>query len=419
MSKHFGVICSPVPGHLNPMCTIGRELLARGHRVTVFNIMDTKEKILSEGLEFCRIGEEEFSEGAWERRWHPLAKGVGAKVLFQTIILHTLISKVMCRDITSKAKELGIDVLLIDQVQFQGRAIAEALGIPFANVACAIPLNRDEKEVSPPPFAHWGDQTTGEKILNKISWKIFDVLSWPVLFEGTKMAADRGLSIYHSPEKSYSPVLQLLPFAPSFNFTSNFKGKGWEFTGPFIDSNRPKTDFPFERLDPNKKIIYASFGTLQNRIKKLFVIVAKACKDLDVQLIVSLGQWRGKEALPELVGNPIIVKYAPQLEVLEKVDLCITHAGNNTVNESLSKGVPMISIPVTNDQPALGKRIDESKTGINIPLSKLTTQKLKEAIKEILENKLYKENSMRIASEMKVLGGTKRAADLIEQRFLT
>jgi zeaxanthin glucosyltransferase len=30
--KHFGIICPPVPGHLNPFLALARELQRRGHR---------------------------------------------------------------------------------------------------------------------------------------------------------------------------------------------------------------------------------------------------------------------------------------------------------------------------------------------------------------------------------------------------
>lgn len=61
-------------------------------------------------------------------------------------------------------------------------------------------------------------------------------------------------------------------------------------------------------------------------------------------------------SLPELPGNPIVVNYAPQLELLKIADLTITHAGVNTTLESLSNGVPLVAIPITNDQPGVAAR---------------------------------------------------------------
>ena len=60
---HFGIICPASTGHLNTMLPLGRELQRRGHRVTLFGILDTQPKALAAGLDFRAIGEEEFPAG--------------------------------------------------------------------------------------------------------------------------------------------------------------------------------------------------------------------------------------------------------------------------------------------------------------------------------------------------------------------
>ncbi len=46
------------------MTTLGYELQRRGHRVTLFGVLDAQPKTLAAGLEFWAIGEEEFPVGA-------------------------------------------------------------------------------------------------------------------------------------------------------------------------------------------------------------------------------------------------------------------------------------------------------------------------------------------------------------------
>ena len=41
----------------------------------------------------------------------------------------------------------------------------------------------------------------------------------------------------------------------------------------------------------------------------------------------------------------------PQLDLIKRASAVITHAGLNTVLESLSEGVPLVCIPLGNDQP--------------------------------------------------------------------
>jgi zeaxanthin glucosyltransferase len=82
-------------------------------------------------------------------------------------------------------------------------------------------------------------------------------------------------------------------------------------------------------------------GTIQNRLLEVFSTIASACEGLDAQLVIDLGGGAAPESLPKLPGNPIVVGYAPQLELLQKATLTITHAGMNTTLESLINGVPM------------------------------------------------------------------------------
>ncbi len=53
---HFGVISPPVPGHLHPFGALGRELMARGHQVTVFHMPDLETRVRAEALGFVPIG---------------------------------------------------------------------------------------------------------------------------------------------------------------------------------------------------------------------------------------------------------------------------------------------------------------------------------------------------------------------------
>jgi MGT family glycosyltransferase len=160
-------------------------------------------------------------------------------------------------------------------------------------------------------------------------------------------------------------------------------------------------------------------GTLQNRLIGVFKDIATACEDLDAQLVISLGGSATPESLPSLSGNPLVVEYAPQLDILQKSTLMITHAGMNTTMECLMNGVPMVAIPVANDQPGVASRIAWSGCGESIPLKKLNVSKLKTAIQKVLTEDSYKQNAVRLQEAIQRAGGVGRAADIIEQAIST
>ena len=61
--SHIGMFTPGSPGHMNPMSCLGRELLARGHRVTYFQLRDCEQDVLRNGLEYAPIAEKDFPRG--------------------------------------------------------------------------------------------------------------------------------------------------------------------------------------------------------------------------------------------------------------------------------------------------------------------------------------------------------------------
>lgn len=60
-------------------------------------------------------------------------------------------------------------------------------------------------------------------------------------------------------------------------------------------------------------------GTLQNRLEWVFAEIARACMGLDAQLVISLGGGKDPAQIGPVPGNPLVVRYAPQLRLLAPV----------------------------------------------------------------------------------------------------
>ena len=91
----------------------------------------------------------------------------------------------------------------------------------------------------------------------------------------------------------------------------------------------------------------------------------------------------------------------------------------NTTLGALSSGVPLVAIPITNEQPGIAARIAWSGCGESIPLKKLNVSKLKTAIQKVLTEDSYKQNAVRLQEAIQRAGGVGRAADIIEQAIST
>jgi UDP:flavonoid glycosyltransferase YjiC (YdhE family) len=92
-------------------------------------------------------------------------------------------------------------------------------------------------------------------------------------------------------------------------------------------------------------------GSIINERAGLFHKIAEACRTFDVQLVISHGVSEN-ESLARLPGSPLVVKYAPQLELLKRATLTITHGGLNTTLESLGNAVPIVAVRSAMTNPA-------------------------------------------------------------------
>ena len=177
---------------------------------------------------------------------------------------------------------------------------------------------------------------------------------------------------------------------------------------------RPAVEFPWERLD-GRPLIYASMGTLQNGSEAIFRTIAEACAGLDAQLLISLGGGLDPARLGKLAGDPLVVSFAPQLEILKRAALVITHAGLNTVLESLCEGVPLVAVPLGNDQPGVAARLKARGACVVVSRHRLNAARLRKAVMLVLQDARYREAAQVLQRAIQQVDGPGRAADLIEQ----
>jgi MGT family glycosyltransferase len=257
------------------------------------------------------------------------------------------------------------------------------------------------------------------RLRNQAGNELITNIAKPITELITEYRQQWNLPLFRHPNDAYSQLAQLCQQPAEFEFPRQSLPSYFHFTGPYSNpASREPTIFPFDKLT-GQPLIYASLGTVQNQLLGTFQTIAEACQDLDAQLVIALGGGSTPEALPALPGSPLVVGFAPQLELLQRATLTITHAGMNTTLESLSNGVPMVAIPIANDQPGVASRIAWTGTGEVVPLKRLSIPKLRSAVRQVLTKDSYKKNAVRMQEAIQLAGGVSRAADIVEQVVAT
>jgi zeaxanthin glucosyltransferase len=413
---HFGILCPTASGHINSVLPLGQELQKRGHRVTCFLTLDGEEVIKASGLDFVAIAPDKYPKGTSRQILAEIGQLSGTAAVKRTVRSVVDSTETAFEYLPDQFRRLGIDAVIVDQVSAGGGTIAERLDIPFISFCSALVLNRDP--TIPPFMTTWDYNPSFFGVLrNRLGYKLLDSLTRPLNETIDRYRQRWGLTAYTSINQRYSPLAQISQQPAEFEFPRQNLPPHFHFTGPFhFSGSRQEIPFPYEKLtgDP---LIYASMGTIQNRQRSIFETIASACADLPVQLVLSLGN--SESTVTNFAGNPLIVAYAPQLDLLRRATLTITHAGLNTTLESLANGVPLVAIPITNDQPGVSARIRWSGVGEVVPLKSLTVSRLKEAIQKVLTVENYRENARRLQQAIQNSGGVTLAADIVEKAVTT
>jgi MGT family glycosyltransferase len=396
-------ICLNLPGHLNPMTALARQLQGRNHEV-VFLYSSS-----ANGLA-CVPGDDRdpINENRPE-----VSKLQGDDALGFAIGLLVQRTEAMLKSMPAMLEATAVDALIIDPIQFYVELAAMKLGVPYVHAAVALHL--DYSGYTPFPLCGDSQETTPEALArNRRGVAKFTKL---LFHEGVRRYANEaGLDInWEDGGSSISKLAWITQTPREFDFPSEHWPAEFHHTGPFHDGKgRDAVGFPWQRLT-GEPLIYASMGTILNGNVEVFrTIAAGVAKHKDVQLVLSIGDQLDPEQIGRVPKNAIIVKRAPQLELLKIASLCITHSGLNTVLESLAQGVPQVAIPVTFKQPGIAARIAYHKTGVVTPLEKLTPDHLSRLIGEVMSDPTYHANARRMQKAIVKANGLSAAADLIE-----
>jgi UDP:flavonoid glycosyltransferase YjiC (YdhE family) len=410
----LGAFCFPGTGHLNPMTALARTLQLRGHEVVIFGIADTEARVRAGGIEFHRIGMEDYPPGTLQELDEHLARLKGFAALRFTLERVRNSARMVLRDGPNAVRTANVEALLVDQADFAGN-VADYLGLPWISIALIPPLVQDDR--FPPFWFGWAaEQGRLSRLRNRLAILLLLRIATPIFRDVNQQRSAWGLKPFRRPEEALSPLAQItqLPEALEFEVVGD-KPSGLHYTGPFVHSEqRPAVEFPWERLD-GRPLIYASMGTLQNGSEAIFRTIAEACAGLDSQLLISLGGGLDPARLGKLAGNPLVVSFAPQLEILKRAVLVITHAGLNTVLESLCEGVPLVAVPLANDQPGVAARVMARGACVVVPLQRLNAARLRKAVMLVLQDARYREAAQVLQRTIQRMDGSGRAADLIEQ----
>jgi zeaxanthin glucosyltransferase len=414
---HFGVVAPAFYSHFSALAALSLELVARGHRVTFLQRPDAAIYLKDARIGFHAVGAATHPPGSLAASLRRAANPGGPLGLRQVILDMARGTDMLCRELPAALQGLGVDALIADQMEAAGGLVAEALGLPFVSVACAMPVNREPGiPLAVMPFGY-ADSEQAEQVVEG-STRVYD---WMMRPHGAVIEAQAhrlGLGKRKGLHECLSPLAQVSQTTAAFDFPRRALPPHFHHVGPLraaIDAGATAPT-PLPPIDAGRPFVFASLGTLQGHRFGIFKRVARACRRLDAQLLVAHcgGLDAAQEAALKRAGANWVCAFAPQREALAHADAVVSHAGINTVMDAVEARTPILAMPVTFDQPGTAARILHAGIGLRASPRLAGPGTIERQLRRLFDEPGFGERLDEQAAGLAQAGGTPRAADIVE-----
>jgi MGT family glycosyltransferase len=382
----------PAEGHINPTLALVEELIRRGEKVTYFTTDEYREKIKNTGAEF--------------RPYKNFMKVINPdsvhKNVFGLLEIMAKSCKLVIPEVLESIKGECYDYVIHDSMFGCGNQMAQIFKIPavcscttFAMSRRLKPLQKRSKFKMLRMMLEGVPHIVGyHRITNEMkkNYKIKKKCMFDTFFNSG------ALNIVYT-SKYFQPDAEM--------FDDSYK-----FIGPSIIERKEQKEFPFEKLR-NKPVIFISLGTINNNHSGFYKMCFEAFRYVEAQVVMSVGKRTSITGLSLAPENFIIMRYVPQVEILKHTAVFITHGGMNSTSEALYYGVPLVVIPMASDQFMVANQVRKLGAGEVMDKEALTAKGLRDTTAIVMQNKSYKEGSLKIAASFKEAGGYKKAVDEI------
>ena len=385
--SRFLFVVPPLVGHTLPTVAVGQELAARGHQVGWAGHAETVSPLLPPGARLIPVAADFGAQTLAQVRRRSLGLRGAAAFRFLWADFLVPLAASMVPGVAAAVDEFAPNVLVVDQHALAGALVARQRGLRWATSATTS--------------AELADQFATTSL--RATW-------------ARQCLADfqRGLAVSDPVDLRFSDHLVLVfttttLVGPVSDFPDHYV-----FVGPAIGARTSGPEFPWNWLRTDRQHILVSLGTVNQEVgRRFFAAAVAAVAPLANRLQAIL------VAPPDLVdpppGHVLVREFVPQLELLPHLHAVVSHAGHNTVCETLAHGVPLVVAPIRDDQPVIARQVIDAGAGIQVHFGRVGATELRNAITTVLDDPSYRAAARRVQNSFATSGGAAAAADHLEK----
>jgi len=380
----------PASGHVNPTLAVARELIGRGDRVCYALPESWRETIENAGAEFAPLAETLRSA----RSGHGQNLSHDARI--------ALMPYAMAREAPRIAPELERlvqaekpDCIVFNELDLPAKLAVRLTGVPaaaFRTFHGRVARARDAGWATGPVANYMtaADQTFAS-------------------FLGARGLAAQTVAEFCS--QVHDPTIVFV--AEAFQVDRASFDQRFVFVGPSLAAAPPlPSDIP---VRPQARRVLISLGTLRNDEPEFYRLCFDAFGAENWQAFLSIGKTVDPVVLGAPPENFVVRPHLPQTSLLQVVDVFVTHAGLNSVMESLYYGAPMIMVPGTREQKLTAERAEQLGLGFRADLHDLSANALRDLASRAVDDVSIPPVIAEIRKSMQATVGYARAADVIQR----
>lgn len=209
--------------------------------------------------------------------------------------------------------------------------------------------------------------------------------------------------------------LYLVPSTPRFDGNRRDLPPSVRYIGPCLErDNSP--DQPAVPAQRNQPTVLVVEGTIYPEQPVLLRAAAQALADASFNVVLVAGKDRKLDSLGlgPLAGNIRLEKWAPLSDLLPFADALLTYGDSETVMAAIAGNVPMVLMPMILDQLETALRASMAGTALVLGRMKRSPASVRGAVKQVLEDPGFRENTRRMSSDFTEFRGGDLAAELLE-----
>jgi zeaxanthin glucosyltransferase len=371
------------PGHHLPSFPLARALQARGHEIVYLAIRDMQHSIESRGFGYVPVHED---------IWPPGTLAAHDQLSREELEHASMVRRSRMQDEPMRAlaerriRDIDPDIALVDNFARDMVLLVHSLGVPCLRISTSLSVLADEL----PPITSSLAPDANHFQLELERHQLPTCMSSPAALAALSFQVARfgypphevGVRSSLVPDVSRYPMVVLCeePF--------DLPRRG---ARPLYCAHRPELDRA-ESVDPalrdfagDHSIILVSLGTHAAKYRHSDGVYRAIADTMRAHpewraVVAASERFSSQGCLMDPPGNLLVRRHVPQLWLLRRSKVFVTHAGLGSVREAIALRVPMIAIPQGFDQPGNAVRVAHHGIGVHLQPEAATRPRLEAAL---------------------------------------